>query len=86
MSAGAKKEYRLLDGVPVLARSLAPFLAEGFSPVLVTVPAGHLAQAASLLAPHLPLEKLRLVEGGATRQQSVLLALRALAADAPASC
>lgn len=84
MSDGAKKEYRLLDGVPVLARAVAPFLAEGFFPIVVTVPPGHVALASALLAPHAPPAALRLIEGGATRQQSVLLGLRALAADTPA--
>lgn len=83
MNGGAKKEYRLLDGVPVLARAIAPFLAEGFAPIVVTVPPGHLARAARLLGPHVPPGPVRLVEGGETRQQSVLLALRALAPDRP---
>lgn len=83
MNGGTKKEYRLLAGVPVLARAVAPFLAEGFFPVVVTVPPGHLEQASALLAPHLPGGPVRLVEGGGTRQQSVLLALRSLAPDRP---
>jgi 2-C-methyl-D-erythritol 4-phosphate cytidylyltransferase len=83
MGGRTKKEYRLLAGVPVLARAVLPFLEEGFSPVVVTVPRGHLGEAAALLAPHLPSPGVRLVEGGATRQQSVLQGLRALAEDAP---
>jgi 2-C-methyl-D-erythritol 4-phosphate cytidylyltransferase len=83
MGGRTKKEYRLLGGVPVLARAVLPFLEEGFSPVVVTVPRGQLGEAAALLAPHLPSPGVRLVEGGATRQQSVLQGLRALAEDAP---
>jgi 2-C-methyl-D-erythritol 4-phosphate cytidylyltransferase / 2-C-methyl-D-erythritol 2,4-cyclodiphosphate synthase len=83
MGGRTKKEYRLLGDVPVLARAVLPFLEEGLFPVVVTVPRGHLGEAAALLAPHLPSPGVRLVEGGATRQQSVLQGLRALAEDSP---
>jgi 2-C-methyl-D-erythritol 4-phosphate cytidylyltransferase len=84
MGGRTKKEYRLIGQVPVLARAVLPFLQEGFSPVVVTVPRGHLQEAAALLGQHLPLEDLRVVEGGATRQESVLLGLRSLVEASPA--
>jgi len=85
MAGGGKKEYQTLRGIPVLARSLLPFLALGsFSPIIVTVPSGHGGRVAALLQPHVPVSSLRFVEGGRTRQQSVLRALQALAASAPA--
>jgi 2-C-methyl-D-erythritol 4-phosphate cytidylyltransferase len=85
MGGGIKKEYRLLDGVPVLARSVMPFLlSDVFSPIVITIPPGHAAQVSALLAPHVPLGRLTLVEGAETRQKSVACALRALRAEAPA--
>jgi 2-C-methyl-D-erythritol 4-phosphate cytidylyltransferase len=82
-AACLKKEYRPLDGIPVLARALLPFLSpRRFTPLVVTVPPGDLERARALLAPHVPLDGVTFVEGGATRQDSVL---RALCAIAPAS-
>jgi 2-C-methyl-D-erythritol 4-phosphate cytidylyltransferase len=51
--------------------------------VVVTLPAGRLADAAALLAPHVDVAALTLVEGGDTRQESVRQGLLALAADPP---
>jgi 2-C-methyl-D-erythritol 4-phosphate cytidylyltransferase len=83
MGSRTKKEYRLLGGEPVLVRAVRPFLEEGFSPVVVTVPRGHPGEAAALLDAHLPLDSVRFVEGGATRQESVLRGLRSLAGEHP---
>jgi 2-C-methyl-D-erythritol 4-phosphate cytidylyltransferase len=78
MAASEKKEYRLLDGIPVLARAVAPFADGDFRRVVVTVPRGHIENARLLLHPHIPLERVSFVEGGETRQDSVLKALAAL--------
>jgi 2-C-methyl-D-erythritol 4-phosphate cytidylyltransferase len=83
MGGQTKKEYRLIAGMPVLARSVLPFLSAGFSPVVVTVPAGHAEEAAALLRPHLSLDDVRFVQGGETRQESVFLGLCSLEGDAP---
>lgn len=80
---GAKKEYRAIGGVPVLALAIRPFLEAGMVRVVVTLPAGHLAEAAAMLAPHLEAAALTLVEGGETRQESVRRGLLALAATPP---
>ena len=80
---GAKKEFRSLGGVPVLALAIRPFLAGAARRVVVTLPAGRLAEASALLAPHVDLASLALVEGGATRQESVRRGLLALADDPP---
>lgn len=82
--AEAPKQYRRLGGVPVLCRTLAPFLGEDrISTVLVVIGGGdgvrydeairHLQDAAHarLGAP---------IEGGETRQDSVRAGLQALAA------
>ncbi|MCX7039353.1 MAG: IspD/TarI family cytidylyltransferase [Spirochaetes bacterium] len=83
MGGQTKKEYRLIAGMPVLARAVLPFLAAGFSPVIVTIPAGHAEEAAALLRPHISLDAVRFVQGGGTRQESVFLGLCSLEGDAP---
>ncbi len=79
---GTKKEFLSLDGVPVLALAVRPFLA-GALRVVVTLPPGRLAEAATLLEGHVDLAALSLVEGGATRQESVRRGLLALCEDPP---
>jgi 2-C-methyl-D-erythritol 4-phosphate cytidylyltransferase len=79
---GTKKEFRSLDGVPVLALAVRPFLA-GARRVVVTLPPGRISEAAALLSPHLDLSAITFVEGGATRQESVLRGLLALCDDPP---
>ena len=83
MGGAAKKEFRPIGGVPVLALAIRPFLSAGFDRIVVTLPAGRLADAAALLAPFLDVAALTLVEGGDTRQESVRRGLLALAADPP---
>ncbi len=83
MGGAAKKEFLAIGGVPVLALAVRPFLSAGVERVVVTLPAGRLAEAAALLAPHLDVAALVLVEGGDTRQESVRQGLLALAADPP---
>jgi 2-C-methyl-D-erythritol 4-phosphate cytidylyltransferase/2-C-methyl-D-erythritol 2,4-cyclodiphosphate synthase len=84
---GLKKEYRLLDGVPVLARSLSIFLdmKECLS-VVAVVPSGGMDEARAVLgAGYLASAgpKLTLAEGGAERTDSVLAGLRALEVPGP---
>ncbi|CAD5258670.1 2-C-methyl-D-erythritol 4-phosphate cytidylyltransferase / 2-C-methyl-D-erythritol 2,4-cyclodiphosphate synthase [Bosea sp. 62] len=82
--AEAPKQYQRLGGLPVLCRTLEPFLADGrIGTALVVIGAGdaaryddainHLSEAARarLTAP---------IEGGETRQDSVRAGLEALAA------
>ncbi len=80
MGDGAKKEYRPLDGMTVLARAVLPFVtSRRFTRIVVTIPQGHRQLAADALAPLLPRlqesgfppEGIRLAEGGGTRQESV---------------
>jgi 2-C-methyl-D-erythritol 4-phosphate cytidylyltransferase/2-C-methyl-D-erythritol 2,4-cyclodiphosphate synthase len=79
---GLKKEYRLLDGLPVLARSLLIFLdiKECLS-VVAVVPSGGVAEARSVLGEAFLASagpRLGFAEGGAERADSVLAGLRAL--------
>jgi 2-C-methyl-D-erythritol 4-phosphate cytidylyltransferase len=83
MGGAVKKEFRTVGGVPVLALSVRPFLASGIGRIVVTLPAGLLAEAAALLSPHVDVAALTLVEGGGTRQESVRRGLLALADDPP---
>lgn len=87
MGGEIKKEYRLLDGVPVLLHSLFTFLTAAASDeIVITIPPGDRETVSALLDTHFPnhlgsfLEKIQLVEGGATRQDSVRLGLTAFTA------
>ena len=82
MGGGDKKEYRLLEGRPLLALAILPFL-PSCRPIVVTVPPGDLSFARELLAPHLDLSALLLVEGGPSRRESVYLGLLQLERYAP---
>lgn len=84
--AGAPKQYRLLDGIPVLARTLRPFITHSAIGRIVVVIGendtlyyekclAHLPDTRRLLAP---------VAGGRTRQASVHAGLAALAGAPPA--
>lgn len=82
---GVKKEYRLLDGLPVLAHSVQLFLSmHDCAAVVVVVPAGGEAEARSVLGEAVVTRagpRLIIAEGGAERPDSVragLLALRAV--------
>ncbi|AZO81249.1 MULTISPECIES: bifunctional 2-C-methyl-D-erythritol 4-phosphate cytidylyltransferase/2-C-methyl-D-erythritol 2,4-cyclodiphosphate synthase [unclassified Bosea (in: a-proteobacteria)] len=80
----APKQYRQLGGIPVLCRTLAPFLTESrIETVLVVIGAGDRPRYDEAIG-HLPgSARSRLsapVDGGETRQDSVRAGLEALAA------
>lgn len=80
-SGFVKKEFLSLDGIPVLARAVKPFLeVPGLSVVVVTYKAGCLEETRSSLESLVPLldgagVPLHFVEGGDSRQSSVFNAL-----------
>ena len=82
MGEGEKKEYRSLNGRPVLVQTLLPFLHTGlFTQVVITIPSGHRERVESLLQQlpqelHNWIEKIILIEGGASRQASVFAGLK----------
>lgn len=82
--ADAPKQYRRLGGVPVLCRTLAPFLAEGrISATLVVIGAGDGArydEAVERLPETARVRLIAPIDGGETRQDSVRAGLEALAA------
>jgi 2-C-methyl-D-erythritol 4-phosphate cytidylyltransferase/2-C-methyl-D-erythritol 2,4-cyclodiphosphate synthase len=82
---GAKKEFESLGGLTVLERALEPFM-ECCAGIVVTCPAGARHDFEAFFAKstlHPALSRLaagfEIVEGGAVRQESVRLGLRALA-------
>jgi 2-C-methyl-D-erythritol 4-phosphate cytidylyltransferase len=79
MGNGKKKEYLLLDNIPVLAKSVNAFQESGlFSVLVLTVPHNHIEAVEELLHPFCRLDNIVLIEGGTTRQESVWKGLRAL--------
>lgn len=82
LGAGAPKALRTLGGVPLLVhavRALAAARAVGL--VVVAAPPDDVAQVRALLADHEVGAEVAVVAGGATRQESVRLALAALTPD-----
>ncbi|MBN8483368.1 MAG: bifunctional 2-C-methyl-D-erythritol 4-phosphate cytidylyltransferase/2-C-methyl-D-erythritol 2,4-cyclodiphosphate synthase [Sphingomonadales bacterium] len=75
------KQFALWRGKPVVRHSAEALWAAGASPIMVAIPEGADEIAAAALA---GIPGVRLITGGATRQQSVRLALEALAVSAPA--
>lgn len=90
MGIGEKKEYLLLEGVPVLQKSLEAFFSTGlFHWYVITVPPGGEVKAKEVLSVWLQAPKQRestlIVSGGATRQESVRLGLLALQSHNPST-
>jgi 2-C-methyl-D-erythritol 4-phosphate cytidylyltransferase len=82
MKNSTRKQYLLLEGVPVLVRSVRLFLSHpALVRLAVVVPPADLEEAGRLLQQYCPLERLELVGGGDTRQDSVLKGLQALPPD-----
>ncbi len=87
MDSATRKQYLYLEGIPVLARSLNLFLGHmRVSEVVAVIPPGDREEVTSLLQPYCPVEEIRLVEGGATRQESVSRGLKALSSQADLLC
>ncbi|WP_417626142.1 bifunctional 2-C-methyl-D-erythritol 4-phosphate cytidylyltransferase/2-C-methyl-D-erythritol 2,4-cyclodiphosphate synthase [Pararhodobacter aggregans] len=76
MGGGLPKQWRLLAGQPVLAHTVAAFRAAGLDRILLVIHPDDRPRAEALGLP--------LVEGGASRSDSVRAALAALASDPPA--
>jgi 2-C-methyl-D-erythritol 4-phosphate cytidylyltransferase/2-C-methyl-D-erythritol 2,4-cyclodiphosphate synthase len=76
------KQYRALNGRPVLAQALTPFLAEpAIGRVQVVIGAGDEARYAHAISSLAPRKLTPAIIGGETRQDSVRRGLQALAAD-----
>lgn len=74
------KQFAPWRGKPVLRHSVEALAAAGIAPIVVAIPPNGEEPARAALA---GIAGVRLVTGGATRQESVRLALEALAGDGP---
>ncbi|WP_225206202.1 bifunctional 2-C-methyl-D-erythritol 4-phosphate cytidylyltransferase/2-C-methyl-D-erythritol 2,4-cyclodiphosphate synthase [Novosphingobium huizhouense] len=74
------KQFAMFRGKPLVRHSAQALAAVGVAPIVVAIPEGWDAVAQQALA---GIAAVRLVQGGATRRQSVALALEALAPDQP---
>lgn len=74
------KQFAMWRGKPVVRQSVEALLASGAEQVIVAIPEGADDLAARALA---GLDNVRMIFGGATRQESVALGLEALASEAP---
>ena len=78
---GEPKQFRPIDGVPMLLRALRPFAAHPqVDRVVIALPGGYVTRPPDWLAA-LPGERLQLVAGGATRADSVVAGLEALPSE-----
>lgn len=87
MESPLRKQYLFLDKVPVLARSLNLFLEHHrVCEVIAVIPPGERPEVQKLLQPYCPIERIRLVDGGSTRQESVGRGLEALSGQGSLIC
>ncbi len=83
MGADVPKQFLLLGGRPILARTLEPFLAcAGVGEIVIAAPREHIAETERIAASLAPVKPVRVVEGGRERQESVRLGIAALAGGA----
>jgi 2-C-methyl-D-erythritol 4-phosphate cytidylyltransferase len=78
----SRKQFMLLDGAPILLHTIRKFVScEMVGEIVVALRAEDIAWVGELLADEHLAKPVRLVEGGASRQQSVENALGALRGD-----
>lgn len=79
MKADVRKQYLLLDNVPILTRSLFPFDdAPQIDRIIMTVPEGDLAYCKNnIVGPYPFKKKIEIIKGGRDRQASVFEGLKA---------
>jgi 2-C-methyl-D-erythritol 4-phosphate cytidylyltransferase len=83
MKSFSRKQYLVLEGIPVLARSVRLFYDHpAFTEIIVVIPPGDDKFVRELLRPYFSLDRLKLVEGGSSRQESVGNGLKAISAEA----
>jgi 2-C-methyl-D-erythritol 4-phosphate cytidylyltransferase len=84
LGVGAPKALRLLGGEPLLVHAVRRLAAARcVAAVVVAAPPGASAEVVAMLAPVAGPAELIVVDGGASRQQSVALALAAVPAGLP---
>jgi 2-C-methyl-D-erythritol 4-phosphate cytidylyltransferase len=78
----SRKQFMLLDGLPILVHTVRKFVAcVPITEIVVALRGDDLEWVQELLRPESAVKPIRLVEGGDSRQQSVENALATLAAD-----
>jgi 2-C-methyl-D-erythritol 4-phosphate cytidylyltransferase len=78
----SRKQFMLLEGAPILVHTVRKFAAsDQVGEIVVAVRAEDIEWVEELLAREFPRRRVRVVEGGNSRQQSVENALTALAPD-----
>jgi 2-C-methyl-D-erythritol 4-phosphate cytidylyltransferase len=78
----SRKQFMLLDGLPILVHTVRKFVACGaVTEIVVALRADDIPWATDLLHAESQLKTVRIVEGGESRQQSVENALATLAQD-----
>ena len=84
MGSGEKKEYRNLEGKPVIVRAVLSFIECGlFNKIVIIVPQSHIKRAGRLIGSFYNPKQFIIIEGGSTRQESVFLGLKALEKKPP---
>jgi len=87
MGAALKKQYMLLQGMPVLSHSVRVFLNHpDVGQVVVVVPPGEVIYVRKTLRPYLALDRLTFAEGGKRRQDSVFNGLKLVNREAKLVC
>ncbi|MFA7175488.1 MAG: 2-C-methyl-D-erythritol 4-phosphate cytidylyltransferase, partial [Kiritimatiellia bacterium] len=82
MGAAVRKQYLMLAGQPVLARTVQVFIDHPeVDEIVVAVPAGDLQEVVGMLSRQRGAKRVQVVEGGSDRQASVAAALAAVAPD-----
>jgi 2-C-methyl-D-erythritol 4-phosphate cytidylyltransferase len=78
----SRKQFMLLDGLPILVHTVRKFVAcPAVTEIVVALRAEDISWATDLLQAESQLRTIRIVEGGESRQQSVENALATLAPD-----
>ncbi len=87
MGGEIKKQYLMLEGVPILARTLDLFTRHrAVERIAVIVPPGETGYACDMLKAYCPLEKVAFIEGGRRRQDSVWRGLQEVSPEAEMVC
>lgn len=82
MGGKLKKQFMLLDGLPVLIRAIFPFVKSPLiGEIVVTAPEDELETTDNLIKEHRLGKSIKVIAGGKTRQESVYNALQACPQD-----
>lgn len=82
MGGKLKKQFILLDGLPILVRAIIPFVKSPLiTQIVVTAPEDELESTAELIKEHQFDKSIKVIAGGETRQKSVYKALKACPPD-----